>query len=90
MYLINSFFVFRYLVKVTKNEKISCPVCLLFTEKVNFLLVNKEKKISVKTGFEQKVNKQDREIGVEYLKGVAFQFLATNNRKKDRKDFLPT
>ena len=26
-----------------KNEKISCPVYLLFTEKVNFLLVNKEK-----------------------------------------------
>ena len=51
-------------------------------------MVNKEKKISFKTGFEQKVNKQDREIGVEYLKGVAFQFLATNNRKKDRKDFF--
>ena len=49
-YLINSFFIFQYLVKVTKNEKISCPVYLLFTEKVNFLLVNKEKKISVKTG----------------------------------------
>ena len=53
MYLINSFFVFRYLVKVTKNKKTSCPVCLLFTEKVNFLLSNKEKKISVKTGFEE-------------------------------------
>jgi hypothetical protein len=33
---------------VTKNEKISCPAYLFFTEKVNFLLVNKEKKISVK------------------------------------------
>ena len=39
-------FIFRYLVKVTKNEKISCPVYLLFTEKVNFLLVNKEKFLS--------------------------------------------
>ena len=59
MYLINSFFVFRYLVKVTKNEKISCPVCLLFTEKINFLLV---KHFSFKTGFDElkkRVNKQD-------------------------------
>jgi hypothetical protein len=42
-YLINSFFEIGYLVKVTKNEKISCPVYLLFTEKVHFLSVNKEK-----------------------------------------------
>ena len=54
-YLINSFFVFQYLVKVTKNEKISCPVYLLFTEKVNFLLVNKEKNSQLKL----EVNKQD-------------------------------
>ena len=54
-------FNFSFLVKVTKNEKISCPVYLLFTEKVIFLLVNKEKKILVKTGFVElkKVNKQD-------------------------------
>ena len=42
-YLINLFSVIHYLVKVTKNEKISCPVYSLFTEKVNFFSVNKEK-----------------------------------------------
>ena len=41
-YLINSFFVFCYLGKVTKNKKMSCPVYLLFTEQVYFLLVNKK------------------------------------------------
>ena len=50
-----SFFVFQYLVKVTKNKKISCPVYLLFTEKVNFLLANKEKNSQLKL----EVNKQD-------------------------------
>ena len=43
-YRINLFVVFHYLVKVAKNEKIICLVYSLFTEKVNFLLVNKEKK----------------------------------------------
>jgi len=43
----NSFFEIGYLVKVTKNEKISYPVYLIFTEKVNFLLAS----FSVKTGF---------------------------------------
>ena len=41
-----------YLVKVTKNYKISCPVYLPFIEKVNFLLVNK-KIFSVKTESKQ-------------------------------------
>ena len=45
---------FHFLVKVTKNEKISWLVFLLFTDKVNFLLVNKEKNSQ-----EKKVNKQD-------------------------------
>jgi hypothetical protein len=40
---------FGYLVKVTEKRKnISSPVCLLFTEKVNFLLVNKEKNSQLK------------------------------------------
>ena len=39
-YLINASFVFHYLVKVRKNQKISYPVYLPFTEKVNFLMVN--------------------------------------------------
>ena len=37
--------------------------CLLFTEKVDFLLVNKAKKISVKTGFEEL--KQSRVLGID-------------------------
>jgi hypothetical protein len=36
------------LVKVTKNKTITCPVYLLFTEKVNFLMVNKEKNSQLK------------------------------------------
>jgi hypothetical protein len=64
MFKVSHQFIFRFLflVKVTKNKKIICPVYLLFIEKVNFLLVNKEKKFSVKTAFEElkkKVRKQD-------------------------------
>ena len=33
------FFVFRFLVKVTKNEKVSCPVCLFFVQKIRILPV---------------------------------------------------
>ena len=40
---------------MTKNEKISCPVYSLFTEKVKFLLVNNEKNSQLKLD----VNKQD-------------------------------
>ena len=54
-YLINSFFVFCFslLGQSDQKLKIRSPVYLLLTEKVNFFLVNKEKKISVKTGFEE-------------------------------------
>ena len=52
--LVSHQFIFHYLVKVMKNQKISSPVYLLFTEKVNFLLVNKDKFL-----FKKKVNKQD-------------------------------
>ena len=49
MFKVSHQFIFRFSLfsqrdQKTKNKKqISCPVYLLFTEKVNFLLVNKEK-----------------------------------------------
>ena len=44
-----------------KQKKISCPVYLLFTEKANFLLVNKEHISQLKLVLRswKKVNKQD-------------------------------
>jgi hypothetical protein len=45
--------IFRSFVSDQKQKKISCPVCLHFTEKINFLLVNEGKFFTVKTGFEE-------------------------------------
>ena len=48
MFKVSHQFIFRFSLfgESDENEKISCPVYLLFTEKVNFLLVNKEKFLS--------------------------------------------
>ena len=45
MFKVSHQFSFRFSLfgQSDENGKISCPVYLLFTEKVNFLLVNKEK-----------------------------------------------
>ena len=50
MFKVSRQFIFRKWLfgQVTKNKKISCPVYLLFTEKVNNLLVNKEKNSQLK------------------------------------------
>ena len=63
-------FIFRFSLfgQSDQKRKTSCPVYLLFTEKVNCLLANKEKKFSVKTGFEElKKSKQTGQLIFSFL-----------------------